>query len=557
MRAIALTALCLLSARPPPVRSPRRSPAEVVSYTAGTNAHGRLHRSERGAGLAAAARPGAAPFDGDVTPFNAPYAASDVVSIGAGGSLVVRFDHPVSDDAANPYGIDLLVFGNAFLGIDFGTGLADGTLIFTEPGQHRGESGRSHLVRRRQASTPTARCSRRSRTRTRPDPFDFGGTIPTSYTRPVNPALTAADFAGKTTAEIAALYGGSGGGAGIDLGALGLPWIEYVRVFQLAGDGCVDRRSTRFADVPEPDARALLGVAGARTHLVSSAKIASQSGGGGVARELADSREQHARRTVLGRAREQLIEDALRARRTRARGTRRARARRARRCGARAAPADAVVRDELEQPHRLLCARRRARGRSRAAGTPGRAPRASRRTRARACRTACSRPRCARPGSCRRPRSRTRRARPSRSRPRPARRCAGRGGSPAPARRAPSSARAAARAARPRRARRDTRAAAWSGCAIGAPQNATTPSPWKSFTVPSSLEHRAADRLEVLVQVRDHRLGRQLLGERREAAEIDEHHGELAARAREHALGRDRAAAPRPRACSRSARACS
>ena len=232
--------------------------SQVVSYTPGSNTAAGYGDPNTALGSPGRTT-GSGAFDGDVTPFNAPYAASDVVSIGAGGSLVVRFDHQVTDDAANPYGIDLLVFGNSFLGIDFGTGLADGTLIFTEPGlisvsqdgstwfDVPGLFADGSLFPTLAYQDPTG-------------PFSFGGAIPTSYTQAVNPALTAADFAGLTTAQIAALYGGSGGGTGIDLAVVGLPWIEYVRVSQLASDGW-STEVDAFADVPEPEAATLFGVA--------------------------------------------------------------------------------------------------------------------------------------------------------------------------------------------------------------------------------------------------------------------------------------------------------
>jgi hypothetical protein len=256
MRGVALVVLCLFASPWSAFASSFGS--QVVSYTPGSNAvpgYGDPNTALGSPGRTT----GSGAFDGDITPFNAPYAASDVVSIGAGGSLVVRFDHPVTDDAANPYGIDLLVFGNAFLGVDFGTGLADGTLIFTEPGAIAvSQDGVTWFdvpgLYADGSLFPTAAYQ------DPPGPFDFGGTIPTSYTRPVNPALTAADFAGLTTAQIAALYGGSGGGTGIDLAPLGLPWIEYVRVSQLAGDTW-STEVDAFADVPEPGTATLLAVA--------------------------------------------------------------------------------------------------------------------------------------------------------------------------------------------------------------------------------------------------------------------------------------------------------
>ena len=262
MRVVALTVPCLsvlLSCLPPSGSALASSFAsQVVSYTPGSNAQPGYFDPNQALGSPGRTT-GSGPFDGDVTPFNAPYAASDVVSIGAGGSLVVRFDHPVADDAANPYGVDLLVFGNSFLGLDFGTGLADGTLIFTEPGAIAvSQDGVTWFdvpgLYADGSLFPTLAYQ------DPPGPFDFGGTIPTSYTRPVNPALTAADFAGMTTAQIAALYGGSGGGTGIDLATLGLPWIEYVRVSQLASDAW-STEVDAFADVPEPELATLFGVA--------------------------------------------------------------------------------------------------------------------------------------------------------------------------------------------------------------------------------------------------------------------------------------------------------
>jgi hypothetical protein len=105
---------------------------EVVSYSAGSNVPVGYDDP-----TAALGSPGRAPdLFGEITPFNTPYRPEDVVSIGAGGELVVRFDHQVADDSANAYGIDLLIFGNAFLGMDFDTGFADGT-IFDEPRARR------------------------------------------------------------------------------------------------------------------------------------------------------------------------------------------------------------------------------------------------------------------------------------------------------------------------------------------------------------------------------------------------------------------------------------
>jgi hypothetical protein len=256
MRIVRALALCCSFLVPAPSVLASSFATEVVRYTAGANSQPGYDDPASSLGSPARST-GNGPFDGDVTPFNAPYAADQVVSIGAGGELVVRFDHPVVDDAANPYGIDLLIYGNAFLTLDFDTALADGG-IFAQPARvsvsQDGATWYDAAVFA-DALFPTLAYS------TNPNgPFGTGGSNPTSYTRPVDPSLTAASFAGLDVDQIAALYGGGGGGVGLDLAALGLPWIEYVRVWQPEGDSYASDVDA-FADVPEPAAATLFGVA--------------------------------------------------------------------------------------------------------------------------------------------------------------------------------------------------------------------------------------------------------------------------------------------------------
>jgi hypothetical protein len=238
--------------------------SEVVSYTAGANVPTGYDDPSSALGSPLRAT-GSGPFDGDINPFNAPYTADQVVSIGAGGSLVVRFDHPVTDDAANPYGIDLLIFGNAFLGMDFDLGLADGT-IFEEPARVAvSQNGIDwiDLPLFADGMFPTLAYSSNPN-----GPFGSGGTNPTCYTCPVDPSVSVGDFVGLDVNAIAALYGGAGGGLGIDLAAAGLPWIEYVRVWQPAGDGyAADIDAFADVGVPEPGAVTLFGVGLALTSI--------------------------------------------------------------------------------------------------------------------------------------------------------------------------------------------------------------------------------------------------------------------------------------------------
>ena len=80
-------------------------------------------------------------------------------------------------------------------------------------------------------------------------PYDEDpGTVETDFTRPVDPALTMDDFLDLDHTGVLTLYGGAGGGAGVDLRALGLSEISYVRITNPL-EAETDIQIEAFADV--------------------------------------------------------------------------------------------------------------------------------------------------------------------------------------------------------------------------------------------------------------------------------------------------------------------
>lgn len=165
-------------------------------------------------------------FPAAVTPFNTPWGTDEIVSIGQGGSLTLSFDEPITNNPLNPFGLDLLLFGNAaFNDANYPSGIVDGfygqsiggivelsadgntwvTATGIEPDWLFPTLGYSDLT----------------------DPYATDpGSVLTDFTLPVNPAL---NFQGAAFAQIVAGYNGSGGGRGIDIGAYGLSAVSFVR----------------------------------------------------------------------------------------------------------------------------------------------------------------------------------------------------------------------------------------------------------------------------------------------------------------------------------------
>ena len=180
-----------------------------------------------------------------------------ITSLQEGSSLVVRFEQPIKDDPSHPYGIDLLVFGNAFYtssgfvndSTDMNTlmlaggGFFEPMKVSVSPG-YTGKSGQNPTNSAtwdwyRYDNGPYADTAFPTHA------YHWNRTNSTwsnelmDFTKPVNPAfgpvLESGDTAGLSAADAIDLYDGSGGGTGFDLADSGFTSIQYVKVEGLTG----------------------------------------------------------------------------------------------------------------------------------------------------------------------------------------------------------------------------------------------------------------------------------------------------------------------------------
>jgi hypothetical protein len=181
-----------------------------------------------------------------VSCFSPPWLPDELLSVGAGGWVTVEFNEPVVDDPANPWGIDLLVFGNTFLTDDaWPNGVVGG--VFSAGGGvvEVSNDGRRWVV----VKSASADGLFPSIGWLDAGPYDtVPGVEPTDFTRPVDPTITIDDLVGLTYDEVLTAYAGSGGGSGIDLAGTGLRECRFVRV-SLPPDAPEAIQIDGFADV--------------------------------------------------------------------------------------------------------------------------------------------------------------------------------------------------------------------------------------------------------------------------------------------------------------------
>lgn len=177
-----------------------------------------------------------------------------ITTLNNGSSIIVRFEQPITDHPANPYGIDLLVFGNAFYtsgglvndSTDMNTlmlaggGFFEPTKVSVSPG-YTGAPGQDPADPATWAwyryddgpyadtafPTHAYRWNRTNSTWSN-ELMDF--------TKPVNPAFgPVLQAGGLSAADAIDLYDGSGGGTGFDLAASGFTEVRYVKIEGLPG----------------------------------------------------------------------------------------------------------------------------------------------------------------------------------------------------------------------------------------------------------------------------------------------------------------------------------
>lgn len=202
--------------------------------------------------------------------FNVDEASEDVLtSFAVGQSITVRMGRVVENDPLNPFGIDLIVFGNVF---------------FTGSGTVTDATNLNTYALSGGAFTENVQVS------VSPDLVDWytydgisgDDLYPTNSfiwdsdnaqwtdveadpTLPIDPALLGTDVSGMTAAQVLDdIYGGSAGGVGFDLAVSGFDSIEYVRFSGVSGfsGGEIDAVADVEAIIPEPASITLLGVAG-------------------------------------------------------------------------------------------------------------------------------------------------------------------------------------------------------------------------------------------------------------------------------------------------------
>ncbi len=212
--------------------------AEVVGYDAGVGAAPGYTDASTALGSATRFTGEALGFPSVVSPFSPPFGGDEIVSVGFGGSLTLRFDTPIVDSGANPFGVDFIVFGNS--------GFIDTSFPSGSVGANPGMFGVGALVRVEASADGVSWFDVETRQLDLmptlgyldSGPFDsVPGSVETNFRVAMDPMVGLSDLAGLSYTELVDLYGLSGGGIGFDLSSSGLSAASFIRLVHAGAIG--------------------------------------------------------------------------------------------------------------------------------------------------------------------------------------------------------------------------------------------------------------------------------------------------------------------------------
>ena len=211
---------------------------DVVDYVAGSGTIPDFNDASAALGSATRYTGELTPFPGVVSPFNPAFGEDEIVSVGFGGSLTLRFDTVIRDSASNAFGIDFIVFGNAgFIDTNFPGGeVGSSPAMFGVGAEVRVEASADgtewfDVQTRHLDLFPTLGYRDSS-------PFDeAAGSDLTDFRTAMDPSLGLDDLAGLDYAGLVDVYGQSGGGVGFDLAGSGLAEASFIRLSYSGAEG--------------------------------------------------------------------------------------------------------------------------------------------------------------------------------------------------------------------------------------------------------------------------------------------------------------------------------